>query len=146
MKQTIWFDMDGTIANFYGVNNWLEDLTNENARPYMEAEPLFPFASFAKLLHKCQKMGYAIGIVTWGAKFASENFNKMVENAKKAWLKKHLPSVEWDNFHFMVYGTNKNLVNNGNDILFDDEEQNRKSWQGKAYLPENINSVLKGLT
>lgn len=145
MKETIWFDMDGTIVNFYEVEGWLEDLTNECARPYTIAEPLFAFSTFARLLHKCQKMGYAIGIVTWGAKYASENFNEMVENAKKEWLKKHLPSVRWDYFYFMPYGTNKNFVNNGNDILFDDEEQNRKSWQGKAFLPCDIKEVMKGL-
>lgn len=145
MKETIWFDMDGTIADFYSVQGWLEDLTNECARPYAEAEPLFAFSAFARLLHKCQKKGYTIGIVTWGSKHASKNFNQMVENTKKEWLKKHLPSVEWDYFRFMAYGTNKNLVNNGNDILFDDEEKNRKNWQGRAFLPFEIKEVMKGL-
>ena len=34
------FDMDGTIANLYGVNGWLEDLRNYNPRPYIVAEPM----------------------------------------------------------------------------------------------------------
>lgn len=33
MEKMIWFDMDGTIADLYGVENWLEDLRNEVARP-----------------------------------------------------------------------------------------------------------------
>ena len=30
MTKAIYFDMDGTIANFYGVDGWLNDLINEN--------------------------------------------------------------------------------------------------------------------
>lgn len=28
----IWFDMDGTIADFYGVENWLDYLLDEDPR------------------------------------------------------------------------------------------------------------------
>ena len=38
---TIYFDMDGTLANFYGVKGWLDDLQNFRTRPYELAEPLF---------------------------------------------------------------------------------------------------------
>ena len=31
---TFYVDMDGTIANLYGVENWLEYLINEDAFPY----------------------------------------------------------------------------------------------------------------
>ena len=31
MKKTIVFDMDGTLANFYGVKTWLADLAQKNA-------------------------------------------------------------------------------------------------------------------
>ena len=34
------FDMDGTIADLYGVNGWLEMLREENARPYGIANPM----------------------------------------------------------------------------------------------------------
>ena len=37
MKRTLVFDMDGTIANFYGVNGWLEDIRSGNPRPYIVA-------------------------------------------------------------------------------------------------------------
>ena len=33
-NKTLVFDMDGTIANLYAVENWLEDLRSENPRPY----------------------------------------------------------------------------------------------------------------
>lgn len=142
---TIWFDMDGTIANLYAVDNWLSDLRNEQTRPYELAKPLLHFATFARTLHKLQKAGYKIGIITWGAKTASTAFNMAVESAKREWLKKHLPSVIWDDFQFFPYGTNKNNVNSGNDILFDDEERNRENWKGLAYEPNEIKNVVKGL-
>ena len=40
MKKEIWFDMDGTIADLYGINGWLDMLLEENARPYEIAKPL----------------------------------------------------------------------------------------------------------
>lgn len=142
---TIWFDMDGTIADLYAVNNWLNDLRAEQTRPYELAKPLLHFATFARTLHRLQQAGYKIGIITWGSKMASAPFNMAVEQAKRQWLKKHLPSVIWDDFQFFPYGTNKNSVNSGNDILFDDEENNRNSWQGLAYEPNEIKNVVKGL-
>ena len=33
----ICFDMDGTIANLYGVENWLAYLVAEDVKPYKEA-------------------------------------------------------------------------------------------------------------
>ena len=37
MTKMIVFDMDGTIADLYGVEGWLEMLEAENAAPYVEA-------------------------------------------------------------------------------------------------------------
>ena len=34
MKKEICFDMDGTIADLYGVEGWLEDLEHFSPRPY----------------------------------------------------------------------------------------------------------------
>ena len=142
---TIWFDMDGTIANLYAVNNWLAYLCDEQTTPYVLAKPLLNFSAFARMLHRLQRNGYRIGVVTWGAKNASVSFNMAIEITKRQWLKKHLPSVIWDEFRFFAYGTDKNSVNSGNDILFDDEARNRASWQGLAYEPDQIKTIVKGL-
>ena len=34
MKKAIYFDLDGTLANLYGVENWLEYLIKEDTYPY----------------------------------------------------------------------------------------------------------------
>ena len=40
-NKVIVFDMDGTIADLYGVDGWLKDLRAENPRPYEVAKPLY---------------------------------------------------------------------------------------------------------
>lgn len=144
MKKAIWFDMDGTIANLYGVENWLEDILNENTRPYREARPLVNMSSLARVLNRLARNGYSVNIISWTAKNGKEEYNKAVEVAKKEWLKKHLKSVNFSAIDIVPYGTNKGENRHG--ILFDDEEQNRKAWKkGKAYNVENIIEILKAL-
>lgn len=138
---TIWFDMDGTIANLYGVNGWLDDLINSNTRPYDEAEPLLNFSVFARELHKLQRKNIKIGIISWLSKSGTEEYNERVTVSKLKWLKRHLPSVVWDEIHIVSYGTPKSTCGNG--ILFDDEEANREEWNGIAYDVHNIIEILR---
>lgn len=141
---TIWFDMDGTIADLYGVDGWLDNLINENTRPYDIAKPLVNMAYLARLLHKAQANGYEIGIISWTSRNGSDLYNGEVALAKMVWLHKHLPSVEWDEIKIVRYGTNKRTACGGG-ILFDDEEPNRKAWGDGAFTPDEIISVLKGI-
>ena len=144
MKKEVWFDMDGTIANLYAVENWLNYLIDEDVFPYAEAAVMLNFSLFARLLNRLQNNGWKIGIVSWTSKNGSENYNLAVEMAKRAWLAQHLPSVEWDEIRIVRYGTNK-YIECGGGILFDDEEQNREAWEDKAYEPSQILEVLKEL-
>lgn len=141
--KTINFDMDGTIANLYGVDNWLDDLINNNPRPYIEAKPLLNMQVLARQLNKLKAKGYTINIISWLSKNSTPFFDKQVIKAKKDWLKKHLKSVKFTNIFIVDYGTPKQLIGNG--ILFDDEKPNRDNWIGTAYDVNNIIEVLKGL-
>lgn len=141
---TIWFDMDGTIADLYGVDGWLENLINEDTRPYDIAKPLVNMAYLARLLHKVQANGYEIGIISWTSRGGSDLYNGEVALAKMVWLHKHLPSVEWDEIKIVTYGTDKRTATGGG-ILFDDEEHNREAWGEGAFTPDEIISILKGI-
>ena len=142
----ICFDMDGTIANLYGVEGWLENLITEDVRPYREAEVLLNMNSLARKLNKLQKNGYEIVVISWLSKSGSENYNKAVTEVKKAWLKKHLGSVRFDEINIVKYGTPKSLFcKSAEDVLFDDEKPNRENWNGKAYDVHNILEVLNTL-
>ena len=50
--KAIYFDMDGTIANLYAVENWLEDLQNKNTRPYEQAKVMLKMNVLARLLNR----------------------------------------------------------------------------------------------
>lgn len=139
----IYFDMDGTIANLYSVDGWLEYLINRDTTPYEVAQPMVNFSNLARLLHKLQRNGYTIGIISWTAKNSTEEYNERVAQAKRQWLAKHLPSVSFDEIHIVEYGTPKSTCGNG--ILFDDEEKNRLEWNGTAYNVNNILEVLRNL-
>ena len=146
MNITINFDMDGTIADLYGVENWLDYLINENAFPYENAKPLVRLNTLARKLNNLQKNGYDLAIISWLSKCGTEEYNNRVTEVKKAWLEKHLPSVVWDRITIVPYGTPKeNFCNNPLDILFDDEERNRVNWTGRAFDVYNILDTLKTL-
>lgn len=146
MMRTIWFDMDGTIANLYAVDNWLPKLRAEDPTPYIEAKVMWNMCQLARLLNEVQRMGYKIGIISWTSKNGSAHYNKAVKQAKVKWLKQHLTSVKWDNIYVVNYGTPKSLImETEDDILFDDEEKNRLEWLGEAFEPEMIIKVLKAL-
>lgn len=146
MRKAIYFDMDGTIANLYGVEGWLEYLINEDITPYANAKPMIRFCTLARVLNRLQAKGWHIGIVSWLSKSGSDDYNKSVTETKIKWLEKHLPSVKWDEVTIVKYGTPKStVVNKPMGILFDDEEQNRKNWKGVAYDERNILEVLKAV-
>ena len=68
MRKTLVFDMDGTIADLYGVNGWLENLREENARPYIEAKPLYDMDVLASILGLLRLNGWTIAITSWLSK------------------------------------------------------------------------------
>ena len=141
---TINFDMDGTIADLYGVENWLDYLIAEDTTPYAEAEPLLRLCSLARVLNRLQRNGYNLAVISWLSKSGTDEYNAEVEAVKRAWLAKHLPSVKWDAIHIVSYGTPKqNFCGNPLDILFDDEARNRENWTGRAYDVNNIMEILK---
>lgn len=144
MTKAIWFDMDGTIANLYGVTDWLTYLQNENTYPYAKARTMINFSIFARILHKLQEQGWKIGIISWTSKNGSESYNLAVEMTKRAWLAQHLPSVVWDEIRIVRYGTNK-YMECGNGILFDDEKNNRSDWKDISYDEKNILKILQSL-
>ena len=142
----ICFDMDGTIANLYDVEGWLESLIAEDTKPYAEAEVMVNMSLLARLLNKAQRKGHEVVVISWLSKCGSPAYNEAVAEVKRAWLAKHLPSVKWNEVNIVEYGVCKaNFAKSAEDILFDDEERNRAEWTGKAYGVENICEVLKTL-
>lgn len=146
MTKAIYFDMDGTIADLYGVHGWLENLQNFQTKPYREAKALLNMRKLARVLNSLQKNGYHIGVISWLSKAHDEAYDAKVTATKKAWLMKHLGSVRFDEIKIVPYGTPKqNSVDFPNGILFDDEKPNRDNWFGTAYDVNNIIEILEAL-
>ena len=144
--RTIYFDMDGTIADLYGVNGWLDYLIAKDSTPYEIAKPLIRLSLLARLLNELQRKGYKIGIISWLAKNSNEEFDKAVTEAKMKWLRTHLASVHFDEINIVAYGTPKEMFSKSTiDILFDDETPNREKWNGEAFDEKMIFEILKAL-
>lgn len=147
MNKAIFIDMDGTIANLYSVPNWLKSLLSEDSTPYEIAKPLLNLSILARYLNKLQRAGYTIGIISWTSKNCSDSFAEDIKRAKLEWLKRHLPSVQFDSVVVCPYGTPKSRYGLSGGYLFDDERENRQEWYsiGKAFDERELIRVLKRL-
>lgn len=148
MTKMLVFDMDGTIADLYGVDGWLADLRAEKVRPYEEAKPLYDMKELRELLNKLQELGWLICVTTWLAKNATKEYNKVVTKAKKDWLAKY--NFPYDEIHTIKYGRTKadcTRKYGGYQILIDDNEKIRKGWHlgNTIDATENIIPLLKAL-
>lgn len=145
----MFFDMDGTIADLYSVDNWLGLLQAENASPYEDAKPLGDIAKLRNLIELLQSQGVRFGVISWGAKYSSARYLREVERAKRQWLAKYLPTVV--DVYVVDYGTPKSLLCRNitkDDILFDDEARNCSEWAnagGQAIPANNFEDIVKTL-
>ena len=140
-EKWIWLDCDGTWIDLYGVPNWLEMLINNDPTPYAVAKPLVNLAWFARTIHELQNSGVKVGVISWLSKNSTEKYDKLVTETKLAYFEKHLPSVVFDEIHIVPYGTPKSTCGKG--ILFDDEERNRKEWNGMAFDEKDLIPTLR---
>ena len=141
MVKEICFDMDGTLVDLYGVENWLEMLTGHDPTPYEMAKPLVNMSALARLIHKVQKLGYSVKVISWLAIGSNAEYDRLVTAAKIEWLRKHLPSIEFNEIIITEYGVPKSTLGNG--ILFDDNAKIRNEWKGLAYEPTDIFNILR---
>lgn len=136
MRKMIIFDMDGTIADLYGVEGWLDMLRAENTSPYAIARPMYDMATLNDILGMLKFEGYTISVVSWGAKHATAAYDEAVRKVKIEWLKRH--NFPFDEVHVVPYGTPKeNFAFGDLNILVDDNEEVRN-----AFLKYHTNRVI----
>lgn len=150
MNKTLVFDMDGTIADLYGVNGWLEDLNNNNPRPYIEAKPVYDMDVLNTLIDVLKVLGWHIVITTWLAKNSNPNYDAVVREAKINWLERM--NFNYDEIHLVKYGTTKancTRQRGGFQILIDDNDKIRKGWtlgntiDAKNNILENLVELIE---
>jgi hypothetical protein len=148
MNKVLVFDMDGTIADFYGVDGWLDYLMAEDARPYTTARPFYNMWAMMEVLNELKNDGWRVVVTTWLAKDATKKFDKAVRKAKLEWLEKF--GFPYDELHMVKYGTTKaNCTRKlgGYQILIDDNAKVRKGWTlGTTFdANKNVYEFLKNL-
>lgn len=129
-KINVYLDMDGTIANLYGIENWLPRLRNEDSKIFLECAPLI---TEQKLFETFPEEKFEIKILSMTPKGASKEYCKDVQNQKNIWLDKYFPKLK--NRIYRTYGHNKNLRNSFHAILVDDSAPIRENWNGLAIDP-----------
>lgn len=152
MMKMICFDLDGSVANLYGVQDWLPMLRAEKSAPYLLAEPMWDMVELAKVLTQFQHKGVEIRVVTWLSKDSSEAYKDAVREAKRDWLKHY--NFPCDHFHGVAYGATKAdsvrkyLEEGETAILIDDNAKVRHGWHlGETIDPTTCDliEVLKNL-
>ncbi len=132
MLKMICFDMDGTIADLYGVHNWLPKLRQEDPSPYCEACPMWHMEKLASILREIQNVGIEIRIISWLSKDSSEEYKEATRQAKREWLERY--DFPFDFFHGIQYGATKAdsirkyLREDEEAILIDDNAKVRAGW------------------
>ena len=146
------FDMDGTIADLYAVNGWLEQLRAYNPNPYRVAEPMWDMVELADAIQAIQEIGTKIVIITWASKDSTREYDMAVRQAKLDWLEEM--GFPYDFFHCVKYGTTKaNTIRKYMEIeetaiLIDDNEKVRNGWTlGETVNPTDTDIIdfIRGL-
>lgn len=143
------FDMDGTIADFYGVENWqhyLDDLQDET--PYRIAKPMYDMCELNLILMKLKSQGWYIVVNSWLSRVSTDpTFHSRIEKAKREWLNNY--DFPADFLIFTPYGVDKHAPfkdHNGRHILIDDNDEIRNAWHGETInANKNILPALRAL-
>ena len=143
---TIYFDLDGTLADLYAVKEWLEKISSGDPTPFREARPMIQMNQLSRLVNLLQGEGHKVGIISWLPMGCSPEFAEEVRKEKKRWLARRATSIAWDEIHLVKYGTPKHsCCRDINGVIFDDNEKVRETWRGKAFDEKQILDILKQL-
>lgn len=146
--KTLVFDMDGTIADLYGVKGWLKMLRAEDPTPYEKAKPMYDMVVLTAILWVLKNDGWRIAVTSWLAKDSSPEYDAKVRQAKRNWLNRY--DFPYDEIHLVKYGTTKadcTRKHGGIQILVDDNEKVRNGWHlgDTINANENIIPILSSL-
>lgn len=132
-KVIVYVDMDGSIADLYGQENWLARLRKEEKGLFLSCAPM---VTEEKLLSLFPTDKYDVRVLSMTPLGASKEYCAQVVAEKNQWLDRYFPHLE--KRIFKPYGHNKNLKNSAHAILIDDSEVIRKNFRGIALNPIDI--------
>ena len=125
----IYFDMDGTVYDLYGIDNWLDMLRNEQEGAFTVGQSLVDMERLKKVCLKLIEEGYQIGIITWLPMGASLEYCEVCTREKRIWAEKNMPYIS--EFYAQEYGTPKQYapIKRAAEMwLIDDNKEVREMW------------------
>lgn len=139
------FDMDGTIADLFGIENWLQILKSGDTSPYRNAAPLVDMEKLRETCNALKGQGWEIRVCSalLGGN-PSPEYKKEIRNAKREWLEKY--NFPADKVHFVKFHGNKSQCigryKPTNAILIDDSSENIRQWKhGETVNPRETDII-----
>ena len=137
--KSIWFDMDGTIAELYKVEGWLEALRSNDWSVYSKCVPRHNYQRINAAIEALIENGWQVGVITWASKGIgwSKELREIAE-IKYSWLRRFFPALAEGNFACIPYGYSKaDFLEEMDDIyevsyLVDDNKEVRQEWRSHS--------------
>lgn len=117
LNKIIYCDMDGVLADFMSEPDGINRFENEEGF-FLN---LKPFAKNVKAIKQLIADGNKVYIL-------SISPNERADGEKRAWLKKHIPTMRKKNIIILRKGANKNTYASADGVLLDDYGKNIKDW------------------
>lgn len=137
--KTIWFDMDGTIAELYKVPGWLEMLRTSDWRVYDKCLPRAHFDRINSAIEALTAHGWQVGVITWASKGIGWGMDcDCIGDVKFNWLNRYFPALADGKFACIPYGESKaqyllDMENAGEvNYLVDDNKEVREDWRAHS--------------
>ena len=147
MAKTVWFDMDGTIAELYKVDGWLTSLRESDWRVYDRCLPRHNFERINKAIEALSESGWQVGVITWGSKDIDWGKDlEVIGDVKFDWLCRYFPALADGKFACIPYGYSKaqflEEMGDGYEVnyLVDDNKEVRHEWRSHGENFKTINA------
>lgn len=140
MTKLVYFDMDGTIADLYGVTNCFKRLDALDANVYLEAKPI---DKYINMLKEFKHMGYKVIILSCLGMISDPIFDKNTIHNKNIWLDKYVGKEYIDERMFIPNTKHKESYIKDYGILVDDDIRVLCNWNFDRIQAINDNKMIK---
>lgn len=136
MSIKVFFDMDGTLFNLYGKDNWLDLLENEIPGAFVGdgmkdgLMPALSLDSMHNIIYSLMYLGVSFGVISWLPFAASPLYSETCRKEKLNWLAQNFPMIE--DIAIIPYGIEKQkaITKRAQTMyLIDDNSEVCKTWE-----------------